>query len=174
MKKYLLYALSCLFLLGSALSLTYIVNSKTNDGVSTEAHADWPDKNIEELVLESDLIAVVKVKKIEKKIAEGVAEEEVSNRQLSTLSIEKVIKGEKTKEIILNQALDYIDGNENRKYFMFLTEGTDGYYYELTNLAIVPEKEGVYKSKIKGLTDEFTEDIFISNIEAKIKNENKY
>lgn len=167
MKKYIQYSLISFFLLGTLFSMGYIMKSDTIQSkveLSKNAHADWPEKSFDELVLDADIIGVVKVKGTEKKLVKGQGGE-VFNRQFSKLDVQRVIKGEKIKDITLNQAIDYV--SKNGKYLMFLTKGTEGYYYELTNLAIVPEKEGKFSSGIKGLKGLYSEENIISAIERK-------
>jgi hypothetical protein len=163
-----MFALTFLFTIGSIFSVNTIIkyNKQEKVQLSTVAHADWPEKDFDELINEADVIAIVQVKK--QKIKEDtIGEGHFLERHYSDLVVKKILKGNPDAEIVLNQAVDYIEKNE--KYLVFLKEGDDGYYYELTDDAIVPYKEGKYISKIKDLTNDFKEEEIINKIDKKTK-----
>lgn len=163
MKKSRFIFLACLFTIGSLISVGLIINY---DSESPEVQGDWPHKDLDELIKDSDLIAIVKVK--DKKMKESKVEKEAGlKRQFSTLKIKEVIKGKPEKEIILNQAYNFVD--IGKEYLMFLSKGSDGYYYELTNVSIVPKKNSKFKSKIKGLQGTFNKIELINKVEEKVK-----
>ncbi|MBO8155813.1 MAG: hypothetical protein H0Z32_05075 [Bacillaceae bacterium] len=161
MKKSILIFLACLFTIGSLVSVGLIIKY---DSEPPEVQGDWPDKDIDELIKDSDLIAIVKVK--DKKMKEGEKEAGLK-RQYSTLKIKEVIKGKPGKDIILSQALNFVD--KGKEYLMFLSKDSDGYYYELTNVSIVPKKNRKFKSKIKGLQGTFYEIELINKVKEKVK-----
>lgn len=168
MNKKIMYALIFMFTIGSVFSINTIIkyDKKKEIQLSTVTHADWPEKDFDELVNEADVIAVVKVK--DKTIKEDpIDEEHFLERHYSELDIKKILKGNADTEIILNQALDYVEKNE--KYLVFLRKGEDGLYYQLTDVAIVPNENGKYISKIKDLTKDFEEEELVKEIDKKAK-----
>jgi len=156
-------ALTLFFTIGSIFSINiiYQYNNQSKVHPSPIAHADWPELDINELINDADVIAIVQSTKQEFK-EEPIDDGHFLERQYSDLDIKKVLKGNPDTEIVLNQAIDYIKKNE--KYLVFLRKGEDGYYYELTDDAIVPYEEGKYISEIKDFTDEFKEEELINEI----------
>lgn len=134
-------ALTLFFTIGSIFSINiiYQYNNQSKVHPSPIAHADWPELDINELINDADVIAIVQSTKQEFK-EEPIDDGHFLERQYSDLDIKKVLKGNPDTEIVLNQAIDYIKKNE--KYLVFLRKGEDGYYYELTDDAIVPYEEG--------------------------------
>lgn len=167
MNRKIMYVLTFLFVIGSVFSFSLIVKyDKQKDmRFSTVTHADWPEKDFDELVEESDVIAIAQMENQSIK-KEYLDEEHFIERRYSDLNIKEVLKGELETEIILNQALDYVE--EGKQYLVFLRKGEDGYYYELTDDAIVPYEKGEYISNIKELTRNFKEKEIISEINKKI------
>ncbi|MGY3716832.1 hypothetical protein ACWE42_15055 [Sutcliffiella cohnii] len=169
MKNIILGLLTLFFLTGSAFSIGIInkYGEIKQYTFSSEAHADWPDYKIDTIVQEADLIAVVQVKDTNVGDPEGI---EGLVRQYSTLKVDKIISGEANKSIVLNQAVDYVE--KNKKYLAMLSKGTDGYYYEVTNTALIPydsiNKELV-KSQIRELKGDYTEEELINIIEKVLK-----
>ncbi|MGM8216028.1 hypothetical protein ACLIA0_10690 [Bacillaceae bacterium W0354] len=131
-----------------------MVSIPTNQSkFSNEAHADWPDLNIEEIYNEADIIAVVKTENINKKKITANKnqedEKDVLEAQFTNLKIINLLKGNPSdKTIILNQALDFVENN--KKYLMFLTKGEDGYYYEVTGTSILEFTNNKFMSNITG------------------------
>lgn len=168
MKKKFHFILSSFFLIGTLFSVGYLVQAKNfKQNISLEAHADWPTINFDEMMLGADLVAIVKIDDIKNEVQE-TENGEVFERQYSTLKVKKVIKGEEDKNIVLNQAINHVE--KNGKYIMFLRKGTDGYYYELTDVAIAVENQGIFKTLIPDLKGEFSEEELISLLQKK-KNE---
>lgn len=165
----MMYILIVLFTIGSIFSINIILkyNQQTKIQFSTITHADWPEKNFAELTNEADVIAIVQVK-TQKNKEEPIGEGHFLERKYSNLDVKKILKGNLDTEIVLNQAVDYIE--KNGKYLMFLRKGEDGFYYELTDNAVVPYKNGKYISEIEDLNNIFQEEEIINEINIQIDN----
>ncbi|MEC1179303.1 hypothetical protein P9B03_12470 [Metasolibacillus meyeri] len=166
MKRKMMYILVVLFTIGS-INIILKYNQQTKTQFSTVTHADWPEKNFEELTNEADVIAIVQVK-AQKNKEEPIGEGHFLERKYSNLDVKKILKGNLDTEIVLNQAVDYI--GEKGQYLMFLRVGEDGFYYELTDNAIVPYKNGKYISEIEDLNNIFQEEEIINEINIQMDN----
>lgn len=114
-------------------------------------HADWPEFNFEELVSQqTDVVVEVKVVDTqEKPKVDGFPQ-----AQLATLEILNTIQGDISGEIVLDQALDYVE--EGNTYIMFLKQSGD-YYYESDKNSILTEENGIYNSNIPDFEGSFKE-----------------
>ncbi|MYL35427.1 hypothetical protein GLW08_21330 [Pontibacillus yanchengensis] len=152
MNKFMQLSLLTVFSAGTIFSVS-ILNTDVNQSqayeFSSEAHADWPEYNFEELATKSDAIVMGKVTNVEKKTVKHPQSQQEFNRQFSEVEVKNVLKGSTPDRITLNQAINYVDNGQ--VYVMFLKKSDDGYYYELSDTALVPEKHGKFRSSIKGL-----------------------
>lgn len=137
----------------------------TNEPVhnySQEAHADWPHLDIDELIEKADLIAYVSSETAKTKYVQ-LADDSSIEAQFTDLEIQKVLKGESSNQVVLNQALDYVEADKS--YLVFLSKGDDGLYYELSGESIIPENNHKFMSHIDGLSGDFS----LNEIDSKVK-----
>ena len=153
------------FSIGSVFSLIYIYSysSKNEMQISIEPHADWPEYDINSLTNRADIIVIGKVKN-NKKSLNKINDDLVLDRQFSNIEVKKTLKGNSEKQIVINQTIDYVDKGE--KYLFFLSKGEDGYYYPLSDKAIIVEKKGEYHSEIDNLYGVFGEDEIVQKVEV--------
>ncbi|QKS70145.1 hypothetical protein FLK61_25585 [Paenalkalicoccus suaedae] len=117
-----------------------------------EPQADWPQYSLEEMIEEAELIALVHVNSVETE----VSGEDDLLRQVAELEISEAIEGEpQGGKINLNQSTNFVEENED--YLMFLQQ-RDGYYYEVTNNAILVKEGDNYISTVVGSDGEFTKE----------------
>lgn len=160
--RYLYYFLSTIFVIGSFVVLNVHFSLTDNSEFSRTAHADWPDMDIHELVEEADLIAVVETGNLKKSEMEIESEFPIE-AQFTELKVKKAIKGNTNKQVTLNQSLNYVE--KNQKYLMFLQEGSNNLYYELTDSAILNTNNNKFVSNIKGLEGNYN----TNEIEEKVE-----
>lgn len=165
MRKLLMSTLILCFSIGSVFSLMYILNFSSNNEmqISTELHADWPEYDIKSLTNRADIIVIGKVNNNKKSINK-INDDLVLERQFSNIEVKKTLKGKSDKEIVINQSIDYIDKGE--KYLFFLSRGEDGYYYPLSDQAIIVENNGKYNSKIDKFSGVFGEEEIVQEVEV--------
>lgn len=134
----------------------------TQQFYNPEPHADWPVYNFDEIIGDAaETVVLVEVTDVKpKQVGEGEPP-----AQLATLKVLETFYGSSDSEIILDQALDFVEPGES--YIIFLKKKGD-YYYEVSGESVIQEKNGVFTSKIPGFTGEFTKESFRSEFIEKV------
>ncbi|MEK3792941.1 hypothetical protein MKX42_14520 [Paenibacillus sp. FSL R7-0204] len=137
-------------------------SSTSPDNYNPIPHADWPEYNFNELISkQSDVVVQVKVIDTQEK----PVDDNLPPAQLSTLKILDTIQGDVSGEIILDQALDFVENGNT--YIMILKKQGD-YYYESDKNSILIDQNGTYNSNIPDFKGKFTEfDTFKSTFASK-------
>lgn len=162
-------SLICLFLIGSVLSIVLIgnLNSKQPQ-YNPQPHADWDTYTFEQYINEeADLVAFVTVQKVEdkKKINKDDLDAKLSTLQLDEILFNK-LPSTSLKNVVLDQATEFVQPGE--KYLMFLTKKGE-YFYEIGAEGKIKINDGKFKTHIKGIEGEYTQEEFSKQFEVKVQ-----
>lgn len=165
MKKVFFILILHLFILG-LLDACGVEKESKSSPMSGESGttADWPSYNFEEMMGEATTVVVIgSVTNVVKLI-----DDEGFESQLATIKVNKGLTDDPPNEITLHQSLDYVEKGNN--YILIVEKrGADGYYYELTDKAVIPVIENEVVSEIPGFSGKFTINEFVELFNSKFK-----
>lgn len=175
MKRKILIILLMIFTVGSIFSVTILIThdmyqNKIAQNYSTEASADWPVYDIDQLISDkSDLVVFATVEDIRDKEDIGDENHDSIRAKISTLQVDEIVYSGTSsipRTIELDQALNYVE--PGKSYLLFLKKNGD-YYYEVDGNSLIPEIDSMYKVDIPGIKGTYSKNQISMQIENKIK-----
>ncbi|WAA13269.1 hypothetical protein [Fervidibacillus halotolerans] len=133
-----------------------------------QPQADWDTYTFEQYINEeADLVAFVTVQKVEDK---PKINKDDLDAKLSTLQLDEILFNKlpntSIKNVLLDQATEFVQPGE--KYLMFLTKKGE-YFYEIGAEGKIKLNGGEFKTHIKGIEGEYTQEEFAKQFEVKVE-----